>query len=235
MPTRHRSQTTAYGSNTREHKSIQAVSYCANEKIRSLLIRDYSFLPVTYQEPGFLFRGLEHGLTAACESGKFSLNQGKHSLAFLERELGVLLISADFSDAYTVSRLWESTNDAVILVLRANYFAARYARHEAATLGFAEPGVVFKYPFVCEDIALKDVGYFIVGDNGAARLRQSFTYESHDAEKLLEDKLIVIGKDCDEFSRQTLNEYIVQELANENVTSAAMVQAHSYPTKKPQS
>ena len=223
--------TTAYTSNTRTAASNRTVSYDGNATIRRLLIDDYSFLPVCYRSPGFLFRGLSSGLRQACDSGQFGLNHGTHALAHLERDLGVHLVSADFSDAYTVSRLWECGDDGVILILRADYFSDQYQRDQAATLGFAEPGVVFKYPFFCNAINLPDVAYFIVTPNGAESVLKAFAVMGRPRSQSLRERLIVFGHDHRDISRQSLGQYLKECLADRQIDSATMIQVESYPQR----
>ena len=230
MPSDNPSLTTAYVSNTRQYTPKRVVAYEHNESIKSLLSRDYSFLPVSYQNSGYLFRGLACGLNAACETGNFSLNQGEHALAHLERELGVILVSADFSDAYSVSQFWDSMDDAVIVMIAADYFADRYRQHQAATLGFAEPGVVFKYPFLYQDIPLVDVDYFIVGAKAAAKLRAAVSIANGVASKTIEGKLIVVEDECRNLSRSALAAQLEQSILDKGITPAQPVQVQDYPT-----
>ena len=225
------SLTTAYTSNTRTTASNRAVSYDRNATIRRLLINDYSFLPVCYRSPGFLFRGLASGLRQACDSGQFGFNHGSHALAHLERELGVHLVSADFSDAYTVSRLWERDDDGVIMILKADYFSDRYQLDQAATLAFAEPGVVFKYPFFCNPINFQDVAYFIVTPSGAESVLKGFAGMGQGENQSLRERLIIFGQDQTDISRQSLGQYLEQCLADRQIGSATMTQVDSYPQR----
>ena len=230
MPSNDPHLTTAYASNTRERKPRQAVSYAHNEKIHSLLNRDYSFLPISYQSPGYLFRGLASGLDMACKTGKLSLNQGEHALAHLERELGVILVSADFADAYSVARLWESMDDAVIAIISADYFANRYRQHEAATLGFAEPGVVFKYPFLCQDIPLVDIDYFIVGSRAAGQLTAAINLSDVNSAVEIDEKLIIVDPECGNLSRHDLETELDRKISDKGISSALAIQVQDYPT-----
>ena len=225
------SLTTAYVSNTRTRLSERAVSYDHNDEIRRLLLNDYSFMPVCYQGPGVLFRGLEAGLGLACEKGYFGLNAGDHALAHLERDLGVLLVSADFSDAYTVSRLWESGDDAIILILSADYFFEQYQRHHAATLAFAEPGVVFKYPFLCNAIAIEDIAYFIVSGAGAELLNKTFEAGQNSQFESVRDKLIVLDNKHSALSRQSFKQHLQRCLDVREIVGAKTMHVEDYPRK----
>ncbi|MFO1435549.1 MAG: hypothetical protein U1F34_04005 [Gammaproteobacteria bacterium] len=121
----------------------------------SLVQRDYAFLGYRYTPGGVLYRGLRKGLAANIAHGAWLPSVDDGPLAALERELGVFLFSHDLSDALSVSRLWEDNDDAAILVFDAAEFDARWRCGGAAVLGFAEPGVVFRYPFFAEPLALE--------------------------------------------------------------------------------
>ena len=242
-PRRGMSQTTAYQSNTRERRSQSPVSYLHNPNIKALLETDYAFLPISYRSPGFLFRGLESGLNEGVANGEFGINQGSHSLAALERELGVLLVSADFSDALTVSRIWESNSDAGILVIAAEIFGAYYEQHKAATLGFAEPGVVFKYPFFTDNLFLDEIAYLIVCQNQGKVLKNSFEEKnspisSSDGTCLgkssfqeFAERLIVIEDDDAIVSRSALSKYLTRRLADKQIEKATAMHVEHYPRK----
>lgn len=130
--------------------------------IQQLIVRDFAFLPLTYAAPGYLFRGIDHGLTEAVQSGAFGFNEGIHPLAALERDTAVVFVSQDWSDALAVTRLWDNPGDAAILVIPAALFANHHADGAAAVLAFADPGVVFRYPFFCQPLALSDVAQIII-------------------------------------------------------------------------
>ena len=237
-------QTTAYQSNTRESLGLKTVQYARNDKIRTLLENDYAFLPVSYRAPGFLFRGLESGMCDGIREGKFALNNGSHSLAALERELGVVLVSADFSDALSVSRLWESNDDGGILIIPASAFDKHYSAHNAAVLGFAEPGVVFKYPFFANPIPVNEIAYLIIHRKQVDKLLNSLeepapASDSPDgltkggivtASDLLE-RLIVIDDDSSLTNRHDLNKYLNECLSDKRISKATSIQVEHYPKK----
>jgi hypothetical protein len=152
------SRNTAYPHNARApslERKPGAVDSHWHPRILSLVQRDYSFLGYRYAPGGMLYRGLHKGLTATLANGAWLPSVDEGPLGALERELGVFLFSHELSDALSVSRLWEDNNDAAILVFNASEFDARWRRGEAAILGFAEPGVIFKYPFFVEPLELK--------------------------------------------------------------------------------
>jgi hypothetical protein len=127
-----------------------------------LVERDYAFLPVGYAAPGWLFRGIDHGLAAVLAGAAPGMNAGDHALAALEREAGVLFVSQDVSDALSVTRLWQAPRDAAILAIPASVFAQAHAAGRAAVLGFADPGVVFRYPAFVAPLATTAVSHLFV-------------------------------------------------------------------------
>ncbi|MGR8921140.1 MAG: hypothetical protein ACU85V_16100 [Gammaproteobacteria bacterium] len=150
-------QTTGYALNTRRGGAGADAGDDWAPPVRELVARDYAFLPLGYAPPGCLFRGIDGGLAAALAAGHFGLNAGAHALAALEREAGVMFLSQDLSDALSVARPWAGPGDVAVLVVPAAVFAARAAAGEAAVLGFADPGVVFRYPFVTAPLELGEL------------------------------------------------------------------------------
>ena len=61
-----------------------------------------------------------------------------------------------------MARFWENSHDAYIAALRSVDFNAQVKARRAAVLGFAEPGVVFKYPFLTRAPRLFEIEYLIV-------------------------------------------------------------------------
>lgn len=146
---------TAYAYNTRRQiNRAPVVASGWDSRIDELLARDFAFLPYRYSEEGFLFRGVGCAWKETLRAGRWQLSSGAGPLAALERDLGVYLFSHELSDALLVARLWEPSRDAAVLVFPATEFHARWRRGAAAVLGFAEPGVVFKYPFMVEPLPL---------------------------------------------------------------------------------
>ncbi|MEM7541469.1 MAG: hypothetical protein AAF384_07755 [Pseudomonadota bacterium] len=149
-------RTTAYRSNTRLGSGSKRVcEHGWSENIARLVVHDFAFLKTTYCE-GFLFRGLANGAAAARECGSFGISGGTHTLNRLEADLNVVLVSAHASDALSVAAPWVNP-DGAIVVIPAKVFQEKYRHGEAATLGFAEPGMMFHYPCFAEPIALADL------------------------------------------------------------------------------
>ena len=156
-------QTTQYPMNTRaraiSRPSRRAVGEAESgfrwhPRIEQLIARDFAFMPVSYKE-GMLFRGIDNW-HATLESEVIGLNHGNHSLAQLERDADVVFVSQDLSDAISVARPWEVDAGAVVGI-PASYFARAFARGQAAVLAFADPGVVFRYPFFAEPVPLSEI------------------------------------------------------------------------------
>ncbi|MCC7411708.1 MAG: hypothetical protein IT495_08755 [Gammaproteobacteria bacterium] len=157
--------TTAYPFNARPRIAASVRSGWA-PAVDRLLERGHTFLPLTYAG-GNLYRGMASGVRAGLTAGYFGVNTGDHPLCALERELGVLLVSQDLADALAVARLWESGADAGVLVFPATVFATRWSAGAAAVLGFAEPGVVFRYPFLVGSLACTDTAMLLVSARAA--------------------------------------------------------------------
>ncbi|MCP5202165.1 MAG: hypothetical protein H6977_19375 [Gammaproteobacteria bacterium] len=161
-------QTTVYADNARRGAGRRRCEAGWAQAFARLVERDYAFLPLGYAPPGWLFRGIDRGLAALLAGEPLALNTGEHALAALEREAGVLFVSQDVSDALSVTRLWAAPPDAAILAIPAAAFAAAQADGRAAVLGFADPGVVFRYPAFAAPLAASAVSHVFVAAQGAA-------------------------------------------------------------------
>ncbi len=160
---------TAYSHNLSPNTPISEESdfgWCY--QINAMLKNGYSFLPSSYEDRGFLFRGMSCGLTQAIETNHFWHFDDPRSVTQLEQELDVMFISQDFSDAYGVSRMWEDASDSGLLVLNSSHYNQQLEVRQAAMLAFAEPGVVFNYPFLCLPLLLEDLAFILVNDQALA-------------------------------------------------------------------
>jgi hypothetical protein len=155
-------QTTVYESNARRRHGTRECEPGWHAAIADLVRRDYAFLPLRYDAHGVLFRGMARGLGAALSAGQCVPSSDDHALNALERETGVVFVSQDVSDALAVARLWEAPLDGGILVIPASAFGRAHAAGTAAVLGFADPGVVFRYPCFAPPLALDDLTRVIV-------------------------------------------------------------------------
>jgi hypothetical protein len=159
--------TTAYRYNAIP-RSARAVRSGWAPGIDRLLAAGHEFLPYGYAGKGLLFRGLGSGLRAGLLAGAFGRCDSGHALCALEHELGVHLLSHELSDALAVARLWEGRADSGLLAFPASVFEAAMRARRAAVLGFAEPGVVFRYPFLIDALRLADVALLFVPSAAAA-------------------------------------------------------------------
>ena len=162
--------TTAYANNTSSAPETHVRSGW-HPRIDRLLSRHHRFLNLRYSEPGYLFRGVTHGLHDTFSTGYWTHCQSDRTLSQLECDLDVFLLSQDPSDALAEARLWENVADAAIYVFPSKLFNEAYARCEAAMLAFAEPGVVFKYPFLVEPAACADMTLVIRGSTASSPAR----------------------------------------------------------------
>lgn len=153
---------TAYAYNTRPGHARRAWRSGWHPKIDELLGLDHGFLGIRYGDSGVLFRGLPCGLAANLDAGRWLPSTDPGPLGSLERQLGVYLLSHDLSDALTVARLWEGREDAAVMVFSAAEFNRRWRNATAAVLGFAEPGMVFRYPFLVEALPVDAVDSIVV-------------------------------------------------------------------------
>ncbi|MEQ8664002.1 MAG: hypothetical protein RLW62_24555 [Gammaproteobacteria bacterium] len=166
-------QTTVYARNARDGGRGRRCEPGWHPAIADLVRRDYAFLPLTYAGDGVLFRGLASGLGTALAGGQCTPSAGTHALNALERETGVVFVSQDVGDALAVARLWEGPADGGILVIPAGAFARAHAAGNAAVLGFADPGVVFRYPCFAPPLALAALAAVIVHPAAAPRVHAS--------------------------------------------------------------
>lgn len=210
--------TTAYASNTRPRGADSAAPRATgwHPAIARLVARDHAFLPLVYDTPGCLFRGLDSGAAALLRSGRTALSDGAHALNALERELGVVLVSADVSDALSVARLWEHDGDACVLAFDAAYFAAEARAGRAAVLGFAEPGVVFRYPCLARPLPLSAVRLVCV----------SATVAPIDGEAIAR-----VPAGCN--SRERCTAFLTGALGERGLTAAVAARAPTVPGRGP--
>lgn len=130
--------------------------------IGRMLEQGYAFLPLQYDQTGYLFRGMRRGLRAALLNNRFWHFATEAGAGRLEQGLDVLFCSQDLSDALGVARLREDSADAVILVFRSALFNAALKRKQAAMMATAEPGLIFKYPLLTFPLTVRDMACLIV-------------------------------------------------------------------------
>src|SRR5262245_8631351 len=109
------SLTTAYASNLGTVADSKRSPSGWDPTIDGLRCAGYPFLPLSYRPPGCLVRGISAGLDAGLAAGRFASFDDSRPICRLERELGVLFLSQDLSDAVSVARLWEPKPDHAVL------------------------------------------------------------------------------------------------------------------------
>ncbi len=210
--------------------------------INALLQQRYAFLPQQYEDTGYLFRGMSNGLLAALQDDRFEYFKDDTSVAGFEQELAILCVSQDFSDAYSVSRLWKHNPDACIVVTKASLFNAELNSRNAAILATAEPGVVFKYPFFTRPLSLNDIELIIVSPLLHSAIK---TGRLHDVdpnlaakkgaliknivEVLMRDNKLVTSPET--YHRSTLEEALVAMLNERGINGAGLIASSLMPTR----
>lgn len=131
-----------------------------------------------------------------------------------------------------------------IVVIPAGAFDEHYAAHNAAVLGFAEPGVVFKYPFFANPISVDQMAYLIIHQKQVDTLLRgfekatpvsgspnSFTKGGVQTANDLSERLIVIDDDSSLTNRHDLNKYLNECLSDKRISKATSIQVEHYPKK----
>jgi hypothetical protein len=162
MVNRDDERNTAYTHNTRAQAPQRRLEGRWHPAIQALFERDYAFLGYCYGDSGVLFRGIACGVSEMLGAGQWMANCDDSHVGALERGLGVYLLSHELSDALAVARLWQANEDAAVLVFDAGEYNRRCEQGGAAMLGFAEPGVVFKYPFLVDPLPIAATGVLLL-------------------------------------------------------------------------
>lgn len=124
----------------------------------NLLAAGHIFMGYRFSGSGLLFRGMPSGMAEAVASSRFWHSQSDTPLCRLERDLNVVFCSEVARDAMAVAKPWEDgREDAGILVFHSDRFNRRWEKREAAALGFADVGMVFKYPCLAEPLQRDDL------------------------------------------------------------------------------
>jgi hypothetical protein len=196
----------------------------------------HNFLGYGYSEPGWLYRGASRGLNEILRTSELGHFDGEQAVARLERELGVYLVSQDFSDAYSVARFWENSRDGYIAVFESAVFNRELHAGRAAVLGFAEPGVVFKYPFLTRPLALAAIDYLIVSPEDYAALDRADTGPALEPQTVRAPSNAVLTKIISpaiglEFRqhRASFERALTDLLASRGISSAVAVASANFP------
>ncbi len=193
--------------------------------IQRMIEQRYAFLPLQYDGRGYLFRGMRRGLRAALFDNRFWHFATDAGVGRLERELDVLFCSQDLSDALSVARLWEDSEDAVILVFHSALFNEALKQKRAAMMATAEPGLIFKYPLLTFPLTAQDMACFIVSAAFIRRLEKTAPAAESSALRSEIDRLAATGRliVCDPAGsapRRQLQETILAEFERRAVFPA---------------
>ena len=139
-----------------------------------LLDQGHIFMGQTYTATGVLFRGMPGGLWKMISSRRLWHSETDNPLCRLERDLDVIFCSEVARDALAVARPWEEQDrDAVILIFSGQIFVERWQARTAAMLGFADVGMVFKYPCLAEPLSWSELYGVVVHPDALAALESS--------------------------------------------------------------
>lgn len=208
--------------------------------INRMIDQRYAFLDLQYEEGGYLFRGMSAGLPDAILSNQFWHYAGDDRGNHLEQELGVLFVSQDFSDALTISRFWEAQWDACIVIFKSNIFNNALTNKNAAMMATAEPGVIFKYPFLCQALLLSDIENIIVSTEFLTKLTSDDALKKIDKTEhaqLLsgfnqlqnENKIIQVDIKSLGFERATVEKEILRSLFKMKIEGAKTIKSNLKP------
>lgn len=237
------SSQTAYAHNS--VSDIDASTYRDHgwaETINRMIGKRYSFLPEQYRPGQYLFRGMSGGLLQAVLTGSFWHFDSSMHVASFEQEENILCVSQDFSDAYSVARLWEHPPEAGILIIKSQVFNDRLSERSAAMLATAEPGVLFRYPFFTVPLQLNDVEKIIVSPSLlTAVTNNQLTSVSNDFTAneigLVRERLQELASSntllgCAEIrERAGLEQQLTELLVEQGMTAASITRSELMPSK----
>jgi hypothetical protein len=234
------SSQTAYEHNAHSSSSIgESNDHGWANAINRMIDQRYAFLALEYEDEGYLFRGMSAGLFEALLNNQFWHYSGNDSGSIFEKDLDVLLLSQDFSDALTVSKLWEQKSGACIIVFRSEIFNQALKEKRAAMMATAEPGVVFKYPFLTSSLTLEDIECLIVSNDLLEGSEFSEIDESS-LEKLTRliselsasGKLITVENTEENHKRSILEKTLMTSLLEREIIGAKAVNSDIKPVHK---
>ncbi|MGB1800879.1 MAG: hypothetical protein ACPHLK_08645 [Gammaproteobacteria bacterium] len=232
---------TAYEHNA--HGSVsnaQVKNHGWSSAINRMIDQRYAFLGLQYEEDGYLFRGMNSGLLDAIVNNQFWHYVGDDRGNHLEKELNVLFVSQDFSDALTVSKLWQAQWDACIIIFKSKIFNNALINKNAAMMATAEPGVIFKYPFLCQALSFSDIEKIIVSTEFLTKLSSDDVLEKFsktEKEQLLssfnqlqnENKIIQVDIKSLDFERSAVEKEILRTLSKTKIEGAKTIKSDLKP------
>jgi hypothetical protein len=241
---------TAYQYNAHSSSSAEVNDHGWADAVNRMIDQRYAFLALEYENNAYLFRGMSSGLFDTLLDNRFWHYSGDDSGTHFEKELDILLLSQDLSDALTISKLWEQKDDACIIVFRSEIFNQALKKKKAAMLATAEPGVVFKYPFLTQPLTLDDIEYLIISTNLLDAIengKKSGAFNKMDDSKFSRftsvvaniqamDKLLVPEYTKENvpclISRSDLEKALIECLLKREVTGAKVINSNIKPTRK---
>ena len=224
---------------------VDANDHGWTDAINRMIDQRYAFLTMQYESSGYLFRGMSSGLFDALLEGEFWHYSEKKCDAHFEQDLDILLVSQDFSDAFTISKLWESRLDACIIIFKSDVFNQALSEKKAAMMATAEPGVIFKYPFLTQPLSLNDIECLIIPAGLLAAIENKkilSVFKELDESKftslssLLNDlymleKLIIAENTDDNCQRRSLEKLLQDHLLKREIDGARAIYSDLKPIR----
>jgi len=234
----HNAHSISFASEANDHGWAKAINRMIEQR--------YAFLALEYENDGYLFRGMSSGLFEALLDDHFWHYSGEDSGNQFEKDLDVLLLTQDFSDAFTVSKLWEQKPDACIIIFRSEIFNNALNDRKAAMMATAEPGVVFKYPFLSHALTSENIEYLVVSAdllNVHDNREKINTFKEMDSSKFnklttIATKLYAAGKiivaeySKENVRRSSLEKVFMDELLKRAVFGAKAINTDIKPTRR---
>ncbi len=220
---------TAYESNSRAGSTDEKLILTDwHHKINELLSKGYSFLPLIYDEGGILFRGMQSSILQSLLSDHFINFSSSNPHSALEKELDIYFVSHELSDALTVARIWEESNDSGLICFSTSYFREEHENKNAAVMAFSEPGFVFNYPFLTQGLKTENLLAIYLNPTTYNHLNEQLDKELFAKIGTL---LTVIDDEVISLGRTAVENKIKEDLNNKTYNSAKLIEAIDYPKK----
>lgn len=192
-----------------------------------LLGNSHVFMAQTYTQTGMLFRGTPSGLAVAVETGVFWHSPHDNPLCELERELDVIFCSEVARDALAVARPWQNgSKDAAVLIFSSRVYVERWQQRTAAMLGFADVGMVFKYPCLAEPLGWHDLYGLVIHPDKLAACQSQIA-----GLPVALRPYVAAPAAADVADREAWMTVIDKLLAKEQMAAAASLPAADYPRR----
>ena len=130
--------------------------------IDRLLAAGYSFHGCRFSDTGYLFRGMDSGLSTALASDRFGHFGGRHEMTMVEQAMGILFLTHEVSDLITVAGLRNPPSlDSGVLAIASAVFNRELDAGRAAVLAIGDGGIVFRYPFLSCELRGPDIAHIL--------------------------------------------------------------------------